>query len=956
MSTFDALCKCFVEPSANCCAPRERGKMELRNAPGLAVIRYRIGNFTTFRRVMLDDLASLAQSSPDDPFARWKEGTDGDYQTMFVELWAYLADVLTFYQERVANEAYLQTATQRDSLARLCRLIDYRPNPGAGASALLAFTVEKNKKVFIPAGFRAGNKPAPGKEQAVFETEAGIFALGEHSAIAMAAAAPTNQFAPLSDFEMLANNPTDAHAIQAATRIYPSAGSVYLRSFISGALAQAITGALAGIAANVPIAAASGKATRKLVLKGTTTRLVAGDYVLIVEFEGDKTRENATLRQLDAVFADKATNSTTISWTENAGEEYASNSAIYALRVTAGAFGSNAPDWNTLSPTLTDRDGQYPDAPFRDYWDPPLGVVPDVINRVDRTNIDTGKVLYLDAKYADAKGTAAHPGWVVLLDDSKVAKEHPRLPQAPDFVDDPTDPKEPIFHVLDVRVENHADFAMNGKISRLALARSIPAGKYPLRTTIVLTGVERLELQENLPLHDRLAGKVLILAGKFPQLAPGQRVMVRGKKLNAGAADVPITEEAVIDRRQDESADITTVYLKADLKDVYSRANTVLLANVASATQGETVKDEVLGNGNGIALQTFTLKKRPLTYLPGADADGLAAVKSTLQVTVNGVRWKERPTLFQHPADAQEYITRLDETGEATVIFGDGVFGAKPPTGKDNIRARYRRGMGANGNVAVNAVAQLLDNIPGLQKVTNPQATHGGLDRESADQIRSNGPASLRTFGRAVSARDYADLAMIFPGVAKASAEWVERDPKTGKVLAQPHVRLIVATADQQRLKLQKTFTDRLREFLDRRRDPNVPLRLDDCNKVLFQFKVSVAIDDDYPRNATVARVLAALTPNVKPDAAPGYFAFERLQLGQTIHLSDLYRTIQAIDGVRDAVVTLLRSIKDPDPNVVRDAVFVGPTELAELQNDPNDPNDPAKELVTWTEGGFVDT
>ena len=77
------------------------------------------------------------------PFAAWHEGTDGDYQTIFIELWAYLADILTFYQERIANEAYLGTATQRDSSLRLAQLIDYRPSPGAGASGSVAFTVAR---------------------------------------------------------------------------------------------------------------------------------------------------------------------------------------------------------------------------------------------------------------------------------------------------------------------------------------------------------------------------------------------------------------------------------------------------------------------------------------------------------------------------------------------------------------------------------------------------------------------------------------------------------------------------------------------------------------------------------------------------------------------------------------------------------------------------------------------
>jgi hypothetical protein len=105
---------------------------------------------------------------------------------MFVELWAYLADVLTFYQERIANEAFITTATRRDSLLRLAELIDYRPGPGAGASALVAFTVQKDKAVTVPAGFRVGSKAAPGRAAAVFETSTAVKALADHNAIPVA--------------------------------------------------------------------------------------------------------------------------------------------------------------------------------------------------------------------------------------------------------------------------------------------------------------------------------------------------------------------------------------------------------------------------------------------------------------------------------------------------------------------------------------------------------------------------------------------------------------------------------------------------------------------------------------------------------------------------------------------------------------------------------------------------
>ena len=269
MVTPISLYKLPPEPSGGCCDPPAEALVAPLipyNAPGLSAITYRIGTFGSFRHAMLDkvtdphllDLLDMA-SITTNPFARWHEGTHGDYQTLFVELWAYLADILTFYQERIANEAYLPTATQRDSLLRLAQLTNYRSSPGAGASALLAFTAEAGKLLNIPASFRVGSKALPGKPSIVFETNEAINARGEYSAI------PLAKFWQVDQFDTLTSN------------------------------------------------------TRSVVLQGANNRLNAGDHVLIVENEGLGAEEAATLRQIAAVSADKTANTTILNWNEPVG-------------------------------------------------------------------------------------------------------------------------------------------------------------------------------------------------------------------------------------------------------------------------------------------------------------------------------------------------------------------------------------------------------------------------------------------------------------------------------------------------------------------------------------------------------------------------------------------------------------------------------------------------------------
>jgi len=134
MSPTD-LCQLPPEPAGGCCDPQTAPAavpLSIENPAGLSAIGYRIGTFTSFRRTMLDRVTGaggVATSPPvPAPFANWHEGADGDYQTIFIELWAYLTDILTFYQERIANEAYIGTATQSDSSRLLAQLVDYRPS------------------------------------------------------------------------------------------------------------------------------------------------------------------------------------------------------------------------------------------------------------------------------------------------------------------------------------------------------------------------------------------------------------------------------------------------------------------------------------------------------------------------------------------------------------------------------------------------------------------------------------------------------------------------------------------------------------------------------------------------------------------------------------------------------------------------------------------------------------
>jgi hypothetical protein len=93
------------------------------------VIDYLTKDYAGFRQGMLDQIPLL--------FPRWTDRSEADFGVVLIELFAYVADILSYYQDRIANESFLGTATQRRSVTELLRLIGYQIDPGLAASALV---------------------------------------------------------------------------------------------------------------------------------------------------------------------------------------------------------------------------------------------------------------------------------------------------------------------------------------------------------------------------------------------------------------------------------------------------------------------------------------------------------------------------------------------------------------------------------------------------------------------------------------------------------------------------------------------------------------------------------------------------------------------------------------------------------------------------------------------------
>jgi hypothetical protein len=120
-------------------------------------IDYLAKDYASFRQALLDYIAARVPA--------WIERSEADLGIMLLELFAYTADNLSYLQDRIANEAFLMTATQRRSVAGHLQLIGYQLDEGAAAHTWLQFQV-KNAHA-LAADFKVSNPPKTASEPVV---------------------------------------------------------------------------------------------------------------------------------------------------------------------------------------------------------------------------------------------------------------------------------------------------------------------------------------------------------------------------------------------------------------------------------------------------------------------------------------------------------------------------------------------------------------------------------------------------------------------------------------------------------------------------------------------------------------------------------------------------------------------------------------------------------------------
>ena len=136
---------------------------------------YMAKDFESFRSALLQ---LVSNKLPD-----WHYKSESDTRLVLLDIFSYVADELSYYQDRVANEAFLNTSTKKFSASSHLQLLDYKLHNGCSATAFIKINV--NEKGFIPQGFDISNKVDVSENQIVFESDEGYKLTPRHNKISL---------------------------------------------------------------------------------------------------------------------------------------------------------------------------------------------------------------------------------------------------------------------------------------------------------------------------------------------------------------------------------------------------------------------------------------------------------------------------------------------------------------------------------------------------------------------------------------------------------------------------------------------------------------------------------------------------------------------------------------------------------------------------------------------------
>ncbi|HTL34342.1 MAG TPA: hypothetical protein VL326_14545 [Kofleriaceae bacterium] len=814
------------------------------NPPGRDLIDYRVGDFRSFRHAL------LRPRDGEIALAGWHPTAEGDLALQLLEWWAYLADVLVFYNERAVHEVLLRTAMPED-VRRLVRLLGYRPRPGIGATGVVAALTSSTQPFVVPRGFAIDGVPPPEGSPQIFEVDLDVKMGQAGQKLPRSARMPEGPgLADTASPKPLTND--------------------------RGFLVDSTT-----VTAHVPPVTVESDVPFSLGLEGVVASVKPGDMLVLLSRDWDGAGHGE--------YALSIVESVTHGWdpTGKAVTTVVMRSGRSLPRAAAAAH------YRLLRPTKQAHLWLYHErfSESNDIGKVSAGLAMAAVAGVAESILDPLHLFSSGMSSTPPQDPRALCG-ISLTDPSQGVAHLEAITRGINAGDPVLFEQRLTGQTQLVKVLGYAEdiwYANPPESDRIGQGPPVgPPGSHligggasplPIPTTRLTFAPEPLL---EVMIENGTALKTIVCHYAWQEVASIVETPPRGPvdaSTPDSTNDLPAGHPVLV-----EDANGNGIPGFIGEPSTHTDRPLVLplraYTNLLPVSRGQTVSDEVIGSGDPILVrQEFVLSRWPLTYLRDPSPDSIDGYRSTLEIRVDGIRWTEVQSFYDQPPDARVYVTREDEAQRTYVRFGDGENGARLPAGVGNVIARYRVGSGAAVPLP-GTLTSMERPIAGLTAIRNPVSVGGGADPDPPDQIRRYAPRSVLTFGRAISGDDYETIAAQTPGVRRARAVWgwnAAAQRSMVKVFVGDDLGAVAAA----------------RAALLAYADPNRPVSVALAMPLFPDLTLTVEVDPLYDRDAVQAAVTAALL-----DPAQLPFGTDVVRIGEPVYDSEIYDACLRVAGV----------------------------------------------------------
>ncbi|CAL9668713.1 putative baseplate assembly protein [Streptomyces sp. enrichment culture] len=886
--------------------------------PAAPVTDYTARDYDSLRRLLLD---RLTLTTPD-----WAERNPADLGTTLVELLAYTGDQISYQQDAVATEAYLDTARRRVSVRRHVRLIDYAMHDGCNARTYVTVETAADRTL-APGTYRFAavdvrtldphDRPGPGT--VIDDNDLGD--LDERGSVEV--------FEPV-----LATEPLELRVAHNAIRLWTWGGEV--SALPAGATAATLRDEWADPATC---------RERRLALK-------PGDVLILEEVKGPRTGTPGD--------ADPAHRQAVRLTSVTPGLDRVEDQPV--LEVTWAAE-----DALRIPLCLTTRGG-------RDC----LPVEDVTLARGNAVLVDHGRsgtVETVTVPPDPAVVAPCGPPGPGCADHTRGNAPARLIASLTDRTESgralrPDDVRE-LFDVVGERAVRRAGIGLEGAGQRhehvvpgtaygqaAALRTLLAQSVYPGIRPRLRPVLGHAPVTQAVPFPDPAA----VAAAQAERIAavPDRArhrltELWRSARDADGLAEDEITELAVLFglkllerlelRRHPVRALRELLHRGDELLDAKRRRIAVLTARARAGTVLDAHIAWEIAHSWGPSYAIGLHPDEPVLHGPAGAAlaqDPRRALPA-VRLTDGEAVWEPRRDLLDSAPRDRHFVGEPEDDGRLALRFGDGRHGARPDPGT-RLTVRYRLGGGSAGNVGAEAINHLVvaagepgEPVPAAT-VRNPLPATGGTEPEPLEQVRQLAPLEVRrTRLCAVTAADYAALASTVPGVQRAAADlrW------TGSA-QEAHIA-VDAYGGTPSPRLLDTVAQALETYRRIGHDLVVgPARL-----VPVDIALRVCALPGHQHGRILADLYRVLGRGRLPGGRLGFFHPDALTFGEPVRLSRLVAVAAAVPGVESVEVTRLRRLFEPDRGEREDGVLrLGPLEIATCDNDPDRPEQGRLEIT----------